>query len=99
MMTIEEVMLTEEETEQLIKMFLYGRHPDAATAEEIQAVLSWAGHVRMQQGMLDGVLQGSMIPSLDDKGEVQFRLTPQGLAAAEELVKQSMAAHNRVEGG
>jgi hypothetical protein len=89
-------LLTDEEREMLVLAFLYGRYKRSAggaTEAEIAKVLEWAQGVRVDEGLLEGVLTKRLLPDLDEDGELRFRLTPLGMAEGKRSSDEFAARH------
>jgi len=78
-------ILQDKERDVLVAMFLYGQPDHSASHEDVETVVRWAEMTRIDNGMLDNVLSGSMMPVLDD-GQVAFKLTKKGEHLAREMV-------------
>jgi len=78
-------ILEEKERDILVAMFLYGQPGGSASHEDVETVVRWAEMTRIDNGMLDNILRGCMMPVLDD-GEVAFKLTEKGERLALEMV-------------
>jgi hypothetical protein len=78
-------LFTDAETETLVMSFARARGVRGFTEDEAQAVLQWANGVRIEQGLLEGVLHGNIGIDLTSDGApifaVRDRSTPGGKAA------------------
>lgn len=98
-MTIEEhyewepEWLTKEEMEIVMGLFLYDRGKDGATETELFEVYEWAEQTRMNQYMLDHLLEGMFIPVFVDGPngpQFGFKITEKGEKMALEVLKGDM---------
>lgn len=83
--------LTDEETDRVLLQLIEQTAPERPTDEEAHAVVRWAEGVRIGAHILEMVLAGDATMRVVD-GQPSFKLTPQGMAAAEELLKASPSA-------
>ena len=77
---------TKPEMATVISLFLYDRGDVGAQDNEMEELYYWAEETRMNQFLLDHCLQGMLIPTLTDDGELAFKITAKGEATAREAL-------------
>jgi hypothetical protein len=80
-------ILSDKEVETLILSFFYSRGKNCATEQECVKLIDWAERVRIEQALLDGVMEGLFIIDMHGNGEPTFKHSPKGEKRVKELVK------------
>lgn len=80
-------LLSEEESKTIIHSFLIARAGKGAKKSEVLKVLAWAETVKIEQGLLESVLDQSLLVDWNGK-ECVFFLSKKGIKLAEEVIKQ-----------
>lgn len=79
--------LSQDDVDRLLLQLIAQTAPDPPSDEEAQAVVRWAECVRIEAHMLDLILAGDATVRIVN-GEPSFKLTPQGMASAEQILAQ-----------
>lgn len=93
--------LSQDEVDRVLQQLIAQTLPDRPSDDEAIAVVKWAEEARIVGQVLDMVLSGDATVRIVN-GEARYKLTPQGMASAEELLKASPAArdlHDRLVAG
>ena len=84
-------LLSKEEIDVLLQQLIDETAPNRPSDEEANAVVKWASDVRIGTFMLEMVFIGDATVRIVD-GHPSFRLTPKGMAGAENLMAKSADA-------
>jgi hypothetical protein len=90
--------ISDDELTVLLQQLIDQTAPDRPSDAESQAVIRWAESARINAMMLEMVLIGDASVRIID-GQPSWKLTDKGMAAAEELMRQSpdaRAQHDRL---
>jgi len=86
--------LSADELDRVLLQLFNETAPAQPSDEEAQAVVRWAEDSRINATMLEMVLAGDATVR-SENGAVSFKLTAQGMTAAEDLLRESPAARAR----
>lgn len=81
------MLIDDKEAETLMLMLGYGQR-DGFTDADFAAVMHWAEEARMNEGILQVVLDASMSVCVQD-GEVLFKTTPKGDREVEAMIEKA----------
>ena len=83
-------VVSQAEVETLILSFLASRNKefgkeDSISEKEIMKIVEWAEHARVDNAMLDNVLNGTILINLNKSGGICFGVTPKGKTVVENM--------------
>ena len=84
-----EPILSEDTAKALLRGYSEANPGKIIEASKFDKILKWAEEAEISRALLMGIVEGEILPSVDDDGEVVFSVSEKGIKKAESMLGSS----------